>query len=423
MKKHVIFFTVYCPFALFVSVAQAAAIIDIIPSSASPIVLSPSGFTYLTYTAKNKTSKALSGITIEPNYGASNVPLKIFLNNNQCGGITLVAGGTCSFIVSIQGLNQFANLTLMPRICGYNGAICSTPVLSDRVSVLATNALPNNTFPTPYAGTYYPIYNSGTGQWLPPDQAPIPPFTEVSAIFVAFAHTYPQGNGAIFTYEEGQPSEPERLTLLSQSARAANPNVKILISLGWGKYDWTYINTDYVNHANIFVPSVVQFIRNNRLDGLDIDDEGIGDDDPGGSGTISQANFNGVIANLRNALNTASLQDGKPYYLTITPAGNNQDGGLVGTQVDSQNASSFNLINIQSYYNGDPDFGEDFFNALIAIGYPQGQISNGIDTQPSCTPDYPPYLGLAGMFNWNMTADSVCGDYDNTETIANLVGY
>ncbi|KTD58177.1 glycosyl hydrolase family 18 [Legionella sainthelensi] len=403
---------------LSLTAAQAASIVEITPSSSSPIVMSQTGFTYITYTAKNNTSKILNGLSIDPNYGTKANALKVTLNNNTC--TTLAAGATCSFIVSLQGINQSTEFTLMPRICAYHGAVCSVPVLNNRIKVTATKTLPGSQFPLPYAGTYYPIYNSGTGQWLPPNQDPIPPFNRVSAIFVAFAHTYAQQNGAVLTYEQGQPDEPARLALLVQSARAGNPNIKILISLGWGKNDWTYINNDFVNRANIFVPSVIQFIRSNHLDGLDIDDESIGES----SGSIPQANFDGVIANLRNALNHASLQDGKPYYLTITPAGNNEEpGGLVATQIDTLNAQSFDLINIQSYF-GDGDWGDYFFDALVAIGYPKQQIANGIDTQETnCDPDYPPYIGLAGIFNWNMTKDSTCSNYANTITIANMVGY
>lgn len=349
--------------------------------------------------------------------------LKLQLIQDRCSNSTLEPGANCTFIISIQG-NQPLQRTLTPKVCAYSGAICSVPTASQRVQVIVSdNRTLATTFPLPYAGTFYPIYNSGPGQWLAPDKAPIPPFDAVSALFVAFAHAYPDGNGAIFTYEAGQSEEPMRLRELSRAARIANPHIKIIMSLGWGKNDWTYINNDYVNHANKFVPSVIAFIRTNHLDGIDIDDESIGEDSLTSSGHISQTNFDGVIANLRNALNYAALQDGKSYYLTITPAGNNQEGGLVNTQVDGQNAASFNLINIQSYYNGSETFGEDFFNALLSIGYPQTQMANGIDSQESCDPTYPPYIGLAGIFNWNMTADSICQNYSNTMTIANLVGY
>lgn len=410
MKKYVLFGL------LSLSAAQASSIIDVVPASTSPIVISPTGFTYIAYTARNNTSKALSNLTIEPAYGAT-ANMNVSLSSNSCT-TTLAAGATCSFAVSLQGMNQPTELTLTPRICVSNRAVCSVPVLNNRIKVVATKKLPSSQFPLPYAGTFYPIYNSGAGQWLPPNQAPIPPFNRVSAIFVAFAHAYPKQNGAIFTYEAGQPDEPARLALLVKSARAGNSNLNIIMSLGWGKKDWAAINNDYVNHANIFVPSAIQFIRSNKLDGIDIDDESIG----ASSGSISQTNFDGVVANLRNALNYASLQDGKPYYLTITPAGNNDEpGGIENTQVDAQNAKSFDLINIQSYFS--EDFARDFFNALVAIGYPKKQIANGIDTEQNCSPLYPPYIGLAGIFNWNMTKDSTCSNFANTVTIANLVGY
>lgn len=417
MNRSIIFRS-YCFWGLFfLNTVHAASIVDVTPSSASPIVIAPNGATYVTFSARNTTSKTLSGLSIDPGYGMPVNAMRLSLISNNCA--ILSAGASCSFVVSLQGTNRTSEFTLMPRICAYNGALCSVPVLSNRINIRATSALPSSRFPLPYAGTFYPIYNSGAGQWLPPNQAPVPPFNRVSAIFVAFAHTYPQQNGAIFTYERGQPDQAARLALLVQSARAANPHIKILISLGWNKNDWTYVNHDYLNHANIFVPSVIQFIRSNHLDGLDIDDESIG----GSSGSIPQANFDGVIANLRNALNYAALQDGKPYYLTLTPAGNNnQPGGVEDTQLDAVNFKSFDLINIQSYFS--EEWGTLFFNRLIGMGYPKSQMANGIDTQETnCSPEYPPYIGLAGIFNWNMTKDSTCSNYVNTVTIANMVGY
>lgn len=416
MKKHILF-PIYCGLFSLTAAAQAAAIVEIAPSSSSPIAISPTGSTYVTYNARNNSAKVLNGLTIEPGFGITNKTLNASLISNTCS--ILAAGASCSFMVSLQGTGQNSQSTLSPRVCAYKGATCSVPVAGNRIPVTASSALPSSKFPRPYAGTFYPIYNSGVGQWLPPNQAPFPPFDRVSAIFVAFAHAYAQRNGAIFTYERGQIDQPTRLALLVQTARAANSNIKILMSLGWNQDDWGAINTDYVNHANIFVPSVIQFIRTNNLDGIDIDDESVG----GTSGSIPQANFDGVIANLKNALNYASLQDGKPYYLTITPAGNNnQPGGIDYTQVDALNAKSFDLINIQTYF--DEEWGASFFDELIAIGYPQTQIANGIDVdQSNCSPEFPPYIGLAGLFNWNMTRDSTCSNYANTITIANMVGY
>ncbi|MFC3907532.1 glycosyl hydrolase family 18 protein [Legionella dresdenensis] len=403
--------------SLFFATASvsAAAIMDVIPSSSNPIAISSNSQTYLTYSVKNNTRQTLSALSIDPAYGNANNILVPFLSSNYCTAIA--PGASCNFIVAIQAPAQNAAITLTPRVCAYNGTACSIPVSANRVSVIASSNVPGSTFPTPYAGTFYPIYFAGVGQWIEPDINM--PFERVSAIFIAFAHTYPAGLGAIFTYEAGQPDQPGRIARLLHVARSVNPGIKLLISLGWDKNDWTYINNDYVNHANLFVPSVIQFIRDNHLDGLDIDDEGIG----GSTGFISQENFDGVIANLRNALNYAALQDGKPYYLTISPAGNNSVfGGLQDTQVDRQNANSFDLINIQTYYNGDPDFGENFFDSLIMIGYPATRIANGIDTE-NCTPVIPPYAGTAGLFNWNMSADSACSNFQYTIQIADLVGY
>ncbi len=261
-------------------------------------------------------------------------------------------------------------------------------------------------FPTPYAGTYYPIYNSGVNQYITP--TPNMPFDQVSAIFAAFAHAYPVGNtsAAELLLEQGQPDEPTRLSLLTSIARVVNPGVKILISLGWGKNDWTYISSDYTSGSNNFPASVVALIRQYQLDGFDIDDESIN----GSSGSITQNNFDAVIQNLRNALDSASAADGKPYYMTITPAG--------GTaQVDSTNMSCFDLINVQCY-------GGSYPNDFTALGYPLNQIAWGINTE-GCTPVFPTpsqYQGLAGIFNWTFSADSAC-NYKYTQEIAQAVGY
>jgi hypothetical protein len=230
--------------------------------------------------------------------------------------------------------------------------------------------MPRVAFPTPYAGTYYPLYNSGVNQYIPP--TPDMPFDKVSAIFAAFAHAYPVTgtNGAALQLEQGQPDEPARLSGLVSFARKANPRIKILISLGWGTNDWTYISADFTNNVNNFPSSVVALIRQYQLDGFDIDDESIN----GSSGSISQSDFDAVIQNLRKALDSAGAADGKPYYLTITPA----DGS---GQVDSANMDCFDLINAQCY-------GGSYPSNFTGLGYPLSQIAWGIDTE-GCSPNFP----------------------------------
>lgn len=257
-------------------------------------------------------------------------------------------------------------------------------------------------FPTPVAGSYYPIYNSGTNQYIEPTLSM--PFNKISTLFIAFAHAYPAGNGAILNFEESQPDEINRLPNLVSIARQVNPKMIILITLGWGHDDWTYINTDYVNNANVFVPSVIAFIREYHLDGFDIDDEAIN----GSSGSIPQENFDAVIHNLRIALDQASQKDHRPYYLTITPA--DLEGNL-----DQTNMNDFDLINPQNYGGSDA-------SVFLKMGYPPGQITQGIDTENDCYLLLPNSFKMAGIYNWSMSADSNC-KYSYTHRIASAVGY
>ncbi len=268
-----------------------------------------------------------------------------------------------------------------------------------------------------YAGTYYPLYNDGVKQWLDPTSSM--PFDKVSHIFAAFAHVYAKGNGAVVSFEEGQPKEADRLKQLEKVARAKNAQVKVLITLGWGKDDWGSIATDYANKAGLFVPSVVALLRENDLDGFDIDDESIG----GSTGDITQTAFDAVIAQLRAALDEAGKKDQRSYFLVITPAGDNPAaGGVKGTQIDAKNAQSFDWINVQSYWGTQSQWSDKFVAALKKLPYPASSIAVGVNTE-DCTPGkFPASDGLKGIFNWNMTADSAC-DFKYTLQIAKLVGY
>lgn len=123
---------------------------------------------------------------------------------------------------------------------------------------MAPSAAP---FPTPYAGTYYPMY----GAWQEPNEQMR--FDLVSTLFIAFAHAYPVGPrkdgtiGATLQLEQGQPDQETRLLTLVRVARKVNQNIKIMLSLGWNLNDWTYISGDCTLAQPMFPASVVALIN------------------------------------------------------------------------------------------------------------------------------------------------------------------
>lgn len=269
-------------------------------------------------------------------------------------------------------------------------------------------------FPTPYAGAYYPIFDD---HWVEPTDKM--PFNKVSALFIAFAHAYlandnDPSDGAVLEFQRGQTDQADRVKTIMSVARQANPNIKFIISLGWGLDDWTYINDDFSGTNGQFPQTVIDFVRDY---GFDIDDESIGDDpgncphDPYSSGCITPPNFDRAISALRSKFDEVSTQDGKPYYLTITPA--------FGTaHVTKENIANFDLINCQCY-------GQTYPKMFKDMPYPKNQISWGINTEDTHV-DYPSqknYTGLAGIFDWLLTSDSANYEFKYTNQIAHDVGY
>jgi chitinase len=244
------------------------------------------------------------------------------------------------------------------------------------------------------------------------------PFDKVSALFVAFAHAYPVNQdpsyGATLKLQTNQHDQAARVKKIMDVARQANPSIKIIISLGWGMNDWTYINADINGIYSQFPQNVTKFVKDNKFDGFDIDDESIGDDPSHcqeSSGCITPKNFDLVISALRRLFDEVSTKDRRPYYLTITPA--------FGTaHVTKDNISNFDLVNCQCYGGTTPSNFDGF-------GYPTKQISWGIDTEDESV-DYPTkddYQGLAGIFNWTLPVDGKMHDFEYTKKIAHDVGY
>src|SRR5207244_1502918 len=110
-------------------------------------------------------------------------------------------------------------------------------------------------------GAYYPIFDDG---WVEPTDKM--PFDRVSALFIAFAHAYlakdkDPNYGAVLEFQRGQTDQADRVKTIMNVARQANPDMKFIITLGWGMNDWTYINDDFSGTYGQFPQTVIDFVR------------------------------------------------------------------------------------------------------------------------------------------------------------------
>jgi DNA-binding beta-propeller fold protein YncE len=108
------------------STAMAAplsnTLFNIIPSQTN-INLSSNGSGSVIYTVTNNaTTSATPSIT--PGYQSSGNNL--IIGSNTCN-VSLSPGASCTFRVLISGSNQPGNFTITPRVCGFNGFMCSIP--------------------------------------------------------------------------------------------------------------------------------------------------------------------------------------------------------------------------------------------------------------------------------------------------------
>ncbi len=201
---------------------------------------------------------------------------------------------------------------------------------------------------------------------------------------------------------------------LTEYARTANPDIKILISLGWEHDDWTYISDDHTSGKNLFPASVVALVRKYQLDGFDIDDEGIGKHGP--SGNIDQEGFRRGRAERARRPRRRRRGGWQNLFFHRHP-------GLRFAQVNKENMDYFDLINVQCLCVVQSD-GRRFHGSRLPgradhLGRRLPELrhqGDHLSELPSTT------QGLAGIFNWTITADAAC-NYQYTRKIAADVGY
>jgi hypothetical protein len=184
------------------------------------------------------------------------------------------------------------------------------------------------------------------------------------------ATTVPTGNGSSCTlrlqpkiHMPGGFTNEQYMDWTITDARKANPNVKILIMLGYNTGELTRIFTkdqsQWQQNATDFANNLVAYLKYYDLDGFDVDWES-----PISTETTKQQ-FNMLFTAIRAAFSTQS----RYYYLTLSPA---DVGTLDGATVDS----AFDFVNLQLYsgFTHPRDF--------IAAGIKKSLLAYGAKFEP-----------------------------------------
>lgn len=131
-KKIILFLSIFFSSALF-----ADSIMMIAPTAPGTITLSKAGTQLVDYVVLNNTNnQILSNFIINPGFGSGqNAKSAISLLANECI-VALTPGSTCTFQVKLTGnIYLPSSFFLSPRVCAYNGAVCSQPESSNRITV------------------------------------------------------------------------------------------------------------------------------------------------------------------------------------------------------------------------------------------------------------------------------------------------
>jgi len=138
-----------------------------------------------------------------------------------------------------------------------------------------------------------------------------------------------------------------------RAIRDENPHLKLIVSVGGWSWSNNFSNmakTELTRRA--FADSVVAFLREYGLDGIDIDWEYPveGGEDDNSRGPEDKENFTLLMRVVREALDAAGSEDGKYYLLTIASG----QGDNFVVNADLANSSAYlDFINIMTYdYSG-----------------------------------------------------------------------
>jgi hypothetical protein len=224
-------------------------------------------------------------------------------------------------------------------------------------------------------------------------------FDKLTRLYIAFAVI--KDGKLDYANKTNKPTDQKRIALLVEACKKVNCSAEIFITSSTEGQQYI----DAAKNPTAFANSVVKFLRDNELDGYDMDWENGLDKDA----------LNKLLIALRNAFDAACKTDGKTYGLTLavwpTPR-NRYDLKTVSENVDA--------INIMSYGVSEPL--ETDAQAYTRDGFPLSKMIGGVDTEADYNGGvdtlgndgtiaqkarYTLANGLAGMMAWRMDNDYV----------------
>jgi GH18 family chitinase len=260
-----------------------------------------------------------------------------------------------------------------------------------------TGRTPSGRIPGPVVGQYFAFFNGVPKQRYEKIVARAP-FEDCNLLILAFVRAIKKGDVYVAQFpnwrDNGNPSTPgdsdqDRVKLVTEAARAKNPSLKILISLGWAdkprkRQELNTVPWNDAGHAATspgpFAESMASIVQTFGLDGIDIDYE---------STDVEPKNMLTLARQLKQALSKVSPK--REMILTIAPA---QPDGL-----DASVLQAFTYTMPQTYDHGGADITATWYERQLGsfdrIVY--GLNSEGYDRRLS--------LGTLPHLEWDQSDD------------------
>lgn len=187
------------------------------------------------------------------------------------------------------------------------------------------------------------------------------------------------GNADI-EHGSGGGTNAQYLQWLSSDARKANPDIKLLATLGYGGSELSNIFSNTQNtpqqNAEYFAANLLAYLKQHNLDGFDVDWESPLCD------SITPVQFGILFNAIRAAFNT---QTGRHYFLTLSPA---SVGNLDAATVNK----CFDFVNLQLYS------GFTFASEFTSAGIEQDLLAYGAKFESNSGSDPSPYQNAQNAY-------------------------